>query len=136
MIFYHREEFRYGGVEYQLGKALANSDANDYIKPFNEKRMLDAYPHLKNRPVPVHIPGTGRRVDIPRNYVKGAGRVLQGVGIVSAGISFANDINQYRSGQITTAHFVVNTIMNGVGFIGPWGAAASIVYGLVEDHIW
>ena len=125
-----------GGVEYQLGKVLAASDANDYIKPFNERRMLEAYPQLRNRPVNIHIPGTGVRIEIPRNYVKRAGNVLQGVGILSAGISFANDLNNYRSGQITTTHFVVNTIMNGVGFIGPWGAAASIVYGILEDYIW
>ncbi len=124
------------GIEYQLGKALAASDANDYIKPFNEKRMLEAYPQLRNRPVNIHIPRTGLRMEIPRNYVKRAGNVLQGVGILSAGISFANDLNKYRSGQMTTTHLVVNTIMNGVGFIGPWGAAASIVYGILEDYIW
>ena len=124
------------GVEYQLGKALANSDANDYIKPFNEKRMLDAYPHLKNRPVPVHIPGTGIRVDIPRNVVKNIGSGLKVFGATSAVVSGWNDINRYQNGEISGTHLTINLIMNGVGFIGPWGAAASIVYGLLEDHIW
>lgn len=124
------------GIEYTLGKALANSDANDYIRPFNEKRMLDAYPHLKSRPVPVHLPVVQRRVDIPRNYVKGAGRVLQRVGIVSSVTSGITDINRFNRGEISGAHLTVNLIMNGVGFLGPWGAGISIVYGLVEDHIW
>ncbi len=124
------------GIEYQLGKALAASDANDYIKPFNEKRMLEAYPQLRNRPVNIHIPGTGVRMEIPRNYVKRAGNVLQGVGVISSVVSGINDINRYNRGEISGMHLTVNLIMNGVGFLGPWGAGFSIIYGFAEDYIW
>jgi len=93
-------------------------------------------PRLRTRPVNVHIPSTGHKVEVPRNYAKSAGKALQGAGAVTSVISGLNDFNRYKSGEVSGAHLTVNLIMNGVGFAGPWGAGASIVYSMIEDYIW
>ncbi|HTN45535.1 MAG TPA: RHS repeat-associated core domain-containing protein [Flavipsychrobacter sp.] len=122
-------------IEFQLGKALSRSDYLDRIKPGNKNVMLDVYPSLKTRPVNIHLPG-GVRIEIPRNVVTGIGKGLQTFGVFSAIIGGASDFNKFNNGEISGTHLTVNFIMSGVGFLGPWGAGASIVYGLAEDSIW
>ncbi len=124
------------GIEYQVGKGLGKFNRLDQIKPYNEQWRLNNNPYLKTRPVNVEIPFTGRTIQAPRNVIKNISKGLQALGVVSAGVSIANDVRRYQDGDITATHLVVNTVMNGVGFLGPVGARVSIIYGLTEDWWW
>ena len=60
--------------------------------------------------------------------VASTARVLKASGNALAGIGAVVSIYQYGSGQISGAEFTVDMIMTGVGFLGPIGAGASLIY--------
>lgn len=76
-------------------------------------------------------------MQIARNIVKPVAVGLQVLGGAAAVVGALNDIDKYNHGEISGAHLTVNLIMNGVGiFLGPYGAAISIAYGLTEKWWW
>ncbi|QHC85053.1 hypothetical protein AS589_09830 [Empedobacter brevis] len=60
--------------------------------------------------------------------VASAAKVLKISGNALAGVGAVVSIYQYSSGQISGTEFTVDMIMSGVGFLGPFGAGASLIY--------
>ncbi len=125
------------GIEYQVGTAWKKYNRLDQIWGGNEKWMLRNNPYLRTRPVNIEVPLTGRTVEVGRNVVKGMKVGLQGLGIVTAGISVINDWNKYDRGEISGAHLIVNGLVQAIGVLGgPYGAGVAILYGLAENWLW
>ncbi|WP_291052944.1 MULTISPECIES: DUF6443 domain-containing protein [unclassified Empedobacter] len=65
---------------------------------------------------------------IKTSKVASAAKVLKISGNALAGVGAVVSIYQYGSGQISGTEFTVDMIMSGVGFLGPFGAGASLIY--------
>jgi RHS repeat-associated protein len=106
------------------GNDSRSNDLNEHIDPFIDNVAAPA-------------------VTIAEEIAKGdpivskAAKVgLQSVGAVFSVYSAINDVADYRKGKISAGHLTMNLIMNGVGFLGPFGAGASLLYGYTEDFWW
>ncbi|UZT97250.1 hypothetical protein ODZ84_18975 [Chryseobacterium fluminis] len=67
------------------------------------------------------LPASAQALGKFSKALKWGGRIVGGIGI-------ANSIYQGMEGNISSTRAAVDTAMGVVGFFGPWGAAASLIY--------
>lgn len=83
----------------------------------------------------IHIPG-GVSVQAPRYVVSATGRLLKFGGLATGMLGIVSTELQFQNGEISNAHRWTNHTMSGIGFIGPYGMAASMIYsGVGEDMV-
>ncbi|AZA51543.1 RHS repeat-associated core domain-containing protein [Chryseobacterium sp. G0201] len=71
--------------------------------------------------ISTRLPASAQALGKFSTVLKWGGRAVGAIGI-------ANSLYQGYNGNISTTRAAVDTVMGVVGFIGPWGAAASLVY--------
>ncbi|KPH13813.1 hypothetical protein AMQ68_09770 [Chryseobacterium sp. ERMR1:04] len=77
--------------------------------------------HVFAEVISTRLPASAQALGKFSTVLKWGGRAVGAVGI-------ANSLYQGYNGNISTTRAAVDTVMGVVGFIGPWGAAASLVY--------
>ena len=117
-------------AEYRVGRYLDKTvkyyGGKDKLPPKMSVTIPDRNLKIGNVKVPSYT-----FPSVSSGYIKKAVAVFKGVGILSAGVSAASTYYRWQSGEISGTQALVDGAMIGIGFLGPWGMAASAGYSLI-----